>query len=428
MQKLRLQAEKRLKASCQRAIDLMEPDQIAETIHELETHRIELEMQNEELRQAQNELIEARDQYTELYDFAPTGYVTMTNTGHIVQANLTFAKLLGLPRDHLLDQPLSVYVASEDQDIYFVHRRAAFETGERHSCELRLMPQDGRLLWVGLDSIVAESRASARTELRTVISDITEEIKIEEQLRQTQKMHTLGLLVGGVAHDFNNLLQIINGYADIARANVGPKDVIFGNINEISKAGVAAKELVQQLLDFSSPKLRDCVRIDLNEMIEKSRKWLGSLIRENIELKIVSEREKAIVFSDRGQIQQILINLCLNARDAMPDGGTLTLKTETVTVRAEDLKLKASARPGCYAVLSVADTGCGIDAKIREQIYDPFFTTKKNDQGTGLGLFSVDGIVQQNDGFIELSSDQGRGTTFTIYFPQENSKLNLELC
>jgi len=539
MRKLRMRAEQRLKANGKRDIAQMSSTEIAATIHELETHRIELEIQNEELRQTQNKLIEARDQYTELYDCAPTGYVTLTRTGRIVQSNLTFARMLGVPRDLLRNQPLSVYVASEDQDRYYTHRREAFETGERQSCELQLRPPHGGLLWVGLDSVTAESHSLDCETLRTVICDITdrklaagerdrfmaavgktaemivicddkgiieyvnpafesitgytfkdvvgqpvrilksgehdtdfykdlwktlvqggiwtgrfinrkkdgtlykedagifpvlndsgqtvnyvavkrdvtEEVKMEESLRQAQKMQSLGLLVGRVARDFNNLLQIINGYADIARANMEPKHIVFGSIDEIAKAGGIAKELVQQLLSFSRLQKIDPVHIDLNELIEESRNMLGTLIGEKIKFRIIAEGEKVIVFSDRGQMQQVLINLCANARDAMPDGGTLTLKAENVMIRPEDLKVQAWARPGGYALLSVSDTGCGIDANIREQIFDPFFTTKKTGQGTGLGLFTVDGIVKQNVGHIELCSEPTKGTTIKIYLP-----------
>jgi len=539
MRRLRMRAEERLQISGPRDVAQMSSAELARTIHELETHRIELELQNEELRQTQTKLIEVRDQYAELYDFAPTGYVTLSSAGRIVKANLTLAKMLGVPRERLLSQPFSAYVASEDQDCYFTHRREAFESGERQSCELKLRTQDGGLLWVGLDSVTAANQAAACEELRTAISDInarklaagerdrfmaavsqaaemivicddkgvieyvnpafetvtgytsgdvvghsarmlkssehgtdfyrelwatllrggiwtgriinrkkdgtlymvdagispvrndagqtvnyvavkrdvTEEVKMEAQLRQAQKMQSLGLLVGGVAHDFNNLLQVINGYADIARANSEPQDVVSGSIAEIAKAGGIAKELVQQLLAFSRPQRADPLPIDLNAMIESSANMLRSLVGAGVDFRLDAAAERVMVFADQGQIQQVLMNLCINARDAMPAGGTLTLKTKSVMITPEELKTHAWARAGVYAVLSVTDTGCGIEASIRERIFDPFFTTKPRGQGTGLGLFTVYGIVKQNKGHIELCSAQTRGTAFKIYLP-----------
>ncbi len=424
MHNLRLRAEQRLKTGGKRDVVQMSAEEIAATIHELETHRIELEMQNEELRQAQHRLIEARDRYTELYDFAPTGYVTLTQTGRIVQANLTLARMLGVARDLLLNQPFSVYVACEDQDLYYTHRREAFETGARHSCELQLRPQGGRELWAGLESVVACTQPAEGAVLRMVVCDITERKlaagereRMEALLRQAQKMQSLGLLVGRVAHDFNNLLQIINGYADIALANTEPRNIAFGSIDEIAKAGGVAKEMVQQLLSFSRPHKADPVPVDLNEMIEQSKNMLGRLIGETVQFRLVTAEEQVMVSSDQGQLQQMLMNLCVNARDAMPDGGILTVRTENVRIRPTDLEVQTWARSGVYAVLSVTDTGCGIDEQIMDRIFDPFFTTKKAGRGTGLGLFTVDGIVKQNDGHIELCSELNKGTTVKIYLP-----------
>jgi len=247
--------------------------------------------------------------------------------------------------------------------------------------------------------------------------DITEQKTLEDQFRQAQKMESIGQLVGGVAHDFNNLLQIINGYADVAHAQLGPEHVAVESVDEIAKAGAHARDLVQQLLTFSRQQVIDPADIDLNKEIKNSQRMLGRLIGEHIHVEFMAGKEMGTVFADRGQVQQVLMNLCVNARDAMTDGGTLTIKTESVSMGAEDLKAHIWAREGDYAMLSVRDTGCGMDKETCNRIFDPFFTTKEVGKGTGLGLSTVYGIVKQNDGHIDVTSELGKGTVFKIYLP-----------
>jgi len=247
--------------------------------------------------------------------------------------------------------------------------------------------------------------------------DVTEELKLEEQLRQSQKMQSIGQLVGGVAHDFNNLLQVINGYAQFVQTKLEPDHPAVAGIQEIAGAGARAKDIVRQLLAFSRQQVIDPVEFDLNQAIESSRGMLGRLIGAHIRLEFIDGKELDQIFSDKGQIQQVLLNLCVNARDAMPDGGTLTLKTENVLIAPEDLKAHVLTRPGRYVLLTVEDTGCGMDKGTREKIFDPFFTTKEVGKGTGLGLSTVYGIVKQNDGHIHVYSEMGKGTVFKIYLP-----------
>jgi len=247
--------------------------------------------------------------------------------------------------------------------------------------------------------------------------DVTEEIKLEEQARQSQKMESIGQLVGGVAHDFNNLLQIINGYTDMARSRLEPQHVAAASLEEVSKAGGRARDLVGQLLAFSRQQVIDPADLDLNMEIESSQKMLRHIIGEHIQFQFIAGEDLGLVFADKGQINQVMMNLCVNARDAMPDGGTLTLKTESVLIAPEDLKAHGLVRPGRYVFLSITDTGCGMDKTICEKIFDPFFTTKEVGKGTGLGLSTVYGIVKQNEGHIAVYSELGEGTVFKIYLP-----------
>ncbi|MDD2218674.1 MAG: PAS domain S-box protein [Desulfoplanes sp.] len=265
-----------------------------------------------------------------------------------------------------------------------------------------------------------------------VIRDITEELKLEDQYRQSQKMESLGQLVGGVAHDFNNILQIIIGYVGIACMQLEKGHAALRSLAEISTASIRAKDLVQQLLTFSRQQVIDPMDIDLNDEIENTRQMLSRVIGEHIQLNFVPGQDLAPVFADKGQIHQVLMNLCANARDAMPDGGTLTITTKAIFIAPEDMKAHGLAHSGRYILLQVSDTGCGIEKKIRDRIFDPFFTTKEMGKGTGLGLSTVYGIVTQSSGHITVYSEQNHGTVFTIYLPvshahaADNIKTTLE--
>ncbi|MDD2219214.1 MAG: ATP-binding protein [Desulfoplanes sp.] len=247
--------------------------------------------------------------------------------------------------------------------------------------------------------------------------DITNEMKLEEQLRQSQKMESLGQLVGGVAHGFNNLIQVINGQAEMAQMQMSANRSPADNINEIFKAGEYAKNLVQQLLIFCRRQVIDPMDLDLNKEIENAQRMMRPLIGTHIRFTFIPGQGLGPIFADKSQIHQVLMNLCMNAHDAMPDGGVLTLKTESVLIGPEDLKTQTWAHPGRYILLSVTDTGCGMEKTICEKIFDPFFTTKEMGKGTGLGLSTVYGIVKQNKGHITVYSKPNEKTTFKIYLP-----------
>ena len=254
-----------------------------------------------------------------------------------------------------------------------------------------------------------------------VIRDVTEEIKLEDKYRQAQKMESIGQLVGGVAHDFNNILQIIIGYAGIASMQLKTGNAAVQSLAEISTASWRAKDLVQQLMTFSRQQVIDPMDIDLNDEIENTQQMLNRLIGEHIQFNFVPEKGMPPVFADKGQIHQVLMNLCVNARDAMPNGGTLTITTKAVLIAPEDMKAHGLDHPGMYILLQISDTGCGIEKGLCERIFDPFFTTKEIGKGTGLGLSTVYGIVTQNGGHIAVYSEKDHGTVFTIYLPVSHS-------
>jgi signal transduction histidine kinase len=241
--------------------------------------------------------------------------------------------------------------------------------------------------------------------------------RAEEQLRQAQKMEAVGQLAGGVAHDFNNLLMVINGNCELALADLAPNDPNRDLIEEIRQSGEKAALLTRQLVAFGRKQLLAPIVLDLNDLATNMDKMLRRLIGEDIEL--VTDLDDGIgpVKADPGQIEQILLNLAVNARDAMPAGGRLTLQTRSVEFVDPSRQLDPAAAPGRYVMLAVTDTGCGMDRETQAHIFEPFFTTKEVGKGTGLGLATVYGIVHQSSGYIVTESEVGHGTTFRIYLP-----------
>jgi signal transduction histidine kinase len=272
---------------------------------------------------------------------------------------------------------------------------------------------------------VERGPAGNLAKLRGVMVDITEQKRAEEertalehQLRQAQKMEAIGRLAGGIAHDFNNLLTAILGYAELAssRLDRGGADVRT-ELGEIRASSERAASLTQQLLAFSRQQVMQPQVLDLNVVLGEFARLLRRLVGEEIELVTETADEPLFVEADAAQLEQVLMNLAINARDAMPDGGTLTISTAACEVDEAAARASDDARPGTFAVVSVTDTGSGIDAETRRRLFEPFFTTKELGRGTGLGLATVYGIVQQSNGFLTVDSEPGQGSTFRVFLP-----------
>src|SRR5205807_1997412 len=245
--------------------------------------------------------------------------------------------------------------------------------------------------------------------------------QLDEQFRQSQKMEAVGQLAGGIAHDFNNLLTAILGNTQLLLRDLPPSDAKRSDVEEIRRASERAASLTRQLLAYSRRQMLQPEVLDLNGVVAEMDRMLRRLIGEHITLVTVLAPELGRVRADPNQLEQVLVNLAVNARDAMPDGGKLTIETSNVELDASFAQAHLGSVPGSYAMVAVTDTGAGMDATVRAHLFEPFFTTKEVGKGTGLGLATVYGIVKQSDGYIEISSELGQGSTFKIYLPRLES-------
>ena len=245
----------------------------------------------------------------------------------------------------------------------------------------------------------------------------TQRQRLEDQLRHAQKMESIGTLAGGIAHDFNNLLTAIIGNAQLALARLRPEDPLCDRLIEIEKSGKRAAELTRQLLIFSRREKLETRALNLNDTINQFAKMLLRIIGEDVELRINAAGDLSTVLADPGQMEQVLMNLAVNARDAMPEGGDLVIETRNIIIDETYCRTRPYARPGKYVQISVTDTGTGMDFDIQQHIFEPFFTTKEVGKGTGLGLGVTYGIIKQHEGMIEVYSEVGYGTAFKIYLP-----------
>ncbi len=297
----------------------------------------------------------------------------------------------------------------------------AVKSGSDFSEEHRVIWPDGTVRWLRGAGRVHLGAHGEPVRSVGISMDVTERHALEQQYRQAQKMEAVGRLAGGVAHDFNNLLTAILGYCDMLLADFDPGDPRQSDIEEIRKAGQAAAGLTRQLLAFSRKQIIEPTLLDLNVVVANMRPMLQRLIRQDVSVVLGLTPEATPIRADRGQVEQIIVNFAVNARDAMPDGGTLTIATANLQLDADYAKWHLSAKPGPYVALTVTDTGAGMTPEVQARVFEPFFTTKELGKGTGLGLATVDGVVAQSGGSIEVSSEVGKGTSFKVYFPRADA-------
>jgi len=278
--------------------------------------------------------------------------------------------------------------------------------------------RDGSVITVRLNGRPVRAPDGTIECFEFIVDDVTEQRALEERLRQTQKMEAVGRLAGGIAHDFNNLLTAILGSVDFLRRALGPEHPEHAETEEIQKAAVRAADLTRQLLAFSRQQVLAPKVLDVDALVTNLEKMLRRLIGEDVELRFVAKASRAAVLADPGQLEQVIVNLVVNARDAMPRGGKLTIETATVDLDAGYAWEHGTVEPGRYVMLAVTDTGVGIDRAAQARLFEPFFTTKEFGKGTGLGLATVYGIVKQSGGYIWVYSEPGQGATFKVYLPR----------
>jgi PAS domain S-box-containing protein len=350
---------------------------------------------------------------------AANGIVITDRDGSIAWINPAFTALTGYSAEEAIGKnPRELVKSGVHDQAFYKHLWDTILTGNVWHGEMTNRRKDGTLYAEDMTITPVKDAGGEITHFIAIKRDLTEEKRLEAQFLQAQKMESVGRLAGGIAHDFNNLLTVINGTADLASMKLREGDPLRTVFLHIRQAGDRAASLTRQLLAFSRKQIMKPEVLNLSTLVADLRSMLQRLIREDIDLVVVPAQDLGSVRADPGQIEQVVINLVVNARDAMPDGGTLTIETRDVQLDEAQAGMHPSMQPGPHVMLAVSDTGVGMDEATRMRIFEPFFTTKEQGKGTGLGLATVYGIVKQSGGSIWVYSELGKGTTFKIYLPR----------
>lgn len=540
-QQLRKRAEQQWQQTAQSAQKSIAPEAAQQQIYELQVHQIELEMQNDELRRQQQEVERLRARYFDFYNLTPVGYLTISEQGFIIEANLTAANLLGVTRKALSKRPFASFIAADDQDRYYLyHKKLVEAAGPAEIIDLRMKRADGSLFWAYIQTITVQEKDGtaayrmiisdctqqklAEIELRTakeqwdkifnaiedmisihapdmriikinkagekllqmreadligkycyevfcgtsepcqgcpelvaqssrqpqqaticydnlgktfdvasfpllddgritgyvcIAKDITDYLQMEDQLRQSQKMKAIGVLAGGIAHDLNNILVPILGYAELAECRLAPDDPLISDLQQIIKGALRAKDMVAHILAFSRKSPQKMQSFEPQLVVQEVLKFLQASLPRTIRIESDIAGDCGTIMVDPTQFHQIVMNLCINAQHAMAQqGGVLTVRMARTSVGPEDkILLAGGLLPGPYLLLTVSDTGYGMDNETMERIFEPYFTLKSQGEGSGLGLSVVHGIVKSYHGHISVHSEPGKGTSFQVYLP-----------
>jgi PAS domain S-box-containing protein len=352
--------------------------------------------------------------------------ISKTLDGIVVNWNQGAERLYGYSAEEMIGRPISILFAAEHHHEY-LHIMEKVRKGERLSAyDTVRRRKDGTAVTVSVDICPIEVRDGEIVGASKIAHDITRMKQLEEQFRQAQKMEAVGQLAGGVAHDFNNLLTVICGYSDLLLSDCPIEGRTRNMLTEINKAGERAATLTRQLLAFSRRQVLEPKVLELNAVVANCEKMLKRLVGEDVDLVAVLDPALGRVKTDPGQIEQVLMNLVVNARDAMPQGGKLTIETANSVLDQTYCRLHAEVKPGRYVMLAVSDTGCGMDEPTKARIFEPFYTTKELGKGTGLGLAMVYGFIKQSGGHIYVYSEPGLGSTFKLYLPEVEAVASLK--
>lgn len=365
-------------------------------------------------KQVEAAMRESEDRYRSLVDLSPFAILIIVNE-KITYLNPAAIRLLKADNPHeVIGKPLELYVHPDERRMlhtWLDHSRG----GSRELEETRFM--DVHHSQVDVQSICLPIYFKGMPATQIIGLDITENKQLEEQLRQAQKLEAIGMLAGGIAHDFNNILTGIIGFAGLGYSTLSPDHAAQGYFKNIEEKSQEAASLVHQLLAFSRKEILNFTELDVNHVIAGQADFLGRVLPEDIELVTVLSKAAGQIYADPTALQQIITNLTVNARDAMPDGGAITISTEVLQVEDDSPLLAKEIKPGHYVRMAVQDVGVGMTEDVLENIYNPFFTTKDIGQGSGLGLSMVYGLMKQHNGYITCNSQIGQGTSFELYFP-----------
>jgi len=370
-------------------------------------------------RQAETALRESEARFCKLAERVEEIFWISTPEGHLVYVNPAFEKIWGVPCKSTYAAPHAWQGAIHADDRERVSRALEIlRQGGQYDETYRILRPDGTIRWLRDQASPVRNEPGEMYHITGVARDITREHELGEEIRQMQKLDSIGHLAAGIAHDFNNVLVVVQGHADYLLKTEDLSPRVNDSIKEIALAGERAAKLTRQLMAFSRKQVMQIQTIDLNQVISNFSKMLESALGKQVALTYELFLSPTPVQADAGMIEQVLMNLAVNARDAMREGGELRVKTAVVEMDAKSLKRMPGALKGQYVCLSMTDNGCGIPEEILPRIFEPFFTTKEKERGTGLGLAIVCGIIKQHGGWVEVKSKPGQGTTFQIFLPR----------
>ncbi len=371
-----------------------------------------------------SKLAMAEHRYRTMMEHARDGIGVLTEEGVILEVNRGWEEMMGIPRSQMIGRNLTAFAVDAEHaaSLAAFDKPGALAGGTLPPTPMRR--PDGTVVQVELSRTVVD--VGSERYVLGVGRDVTDRLRLEDQLRHAQKMEAVGRLAGGVAHDFNNVLSVILSYGELLLGALKPDDPMREDVEEIRKAGRRAADLTRQLLMFSRQQVLEPKVLDLNEVLAGMEKMVQRLLGEDVELVSLFDKNLGRVRADPGSIEQIIMNLLVNARDAMPTGGRLTIQTANVVLDDAYARAHIGAKPGPHVLLAVTDSGVGMDRATQARIFEPFFTTKERSKGTGLGLSTVFGIVEQSGGHVWVDSDVGKGASFRVYLPRVSAEAGVE--
>jgi two-component system, cell cycle sensor histidine kinase and response regulator CckA len=371
-----------------------------------------------ERRRAEEALQASEDRFRQIAEsISEVFWLTTPDKHEMVYISPGYEAIWGRTREAVYASPRSWMEAIHVEDRERIFQAAFRNQTGAYDEEYRIVRPDGTIRWIRDRAFPVRDGGGQVVRVAGVSEDVTERRQLETQLRQAHKMEAIGQLAGGVAHDFNNLLTVINGCSELLLDAIGDRAEQRELLDEIVKAGKRSASLTRQLLAFSRQQVLDPKILDVNEVVLDTEKMLRRLIGEDVQLTTVLQRPLGSVTADRGQLEQVLLNLAVNARDAMPHGGELTIETREIDLTEDFAVSRPGMAPGRHIALAVTDSGVGMTEEVKRHLFEPFFTTKDLGKGTGLGLATVHGFVKQSGGCVEVRSEPGAGTCFTIYLP-----------